>query len=136
MAKDLKLEDNVAFIGFMNGSVLDDLFDRSHIAVGSLGMHRLGMIEGSTLKAREYCARGIPFLYGCFDPDFSDDFPYIMKVPGDENPIDIEEIIRFAEKVYSDPEHHIKMRAYAKERLDWSVKMKRLKEFCDHLIEK
>jgi hypothetical protein len=58
-----------------------------------------------------------------------------MKVPSDESPIDIEEVIRFTEKVYSDPEHHLKMRAYAEEKLDWSVKMKKLKEFCETLFE-
>lgn len=133
---DLKIEDVVLFHGFLSGKPLDDLFDTSHIAVGSLGLHRLGMKEGSILKAREYCARGIPFLYGCSDPDFPDSFPYIHRVSGDESPVDIEEIISFAKEVYSDPEHHIKMRRYAEENLDWSVKMRKLKDFCETLVEK
>lgn len=135
MVKDLKLDEYVIFTGILGGCILNDLFDKSHIAVGSLGLHRIDMKEGSILKAREYCARGIPFLYGCSDPDFPNDFPYIMRIAGDETPINIEEIICFAEKVYSDPEHHIKMRAYAEEKLDWSFKMKKLKEFCETLIK-
>jgi len=135
LVKDLKLEECVLFTGILGGSILDDLFDKSHIAVGSLGLHRMDMKEGSILKAREYCARGIPFLYGCSDPDFPNDFPYIMRIAGDETPINIEEVISFAEGVYSDPEHHIKMNVYAKENLDWSVKMKKLKDFCEALVE-
>ena len=136
IANNLKINGDVIFTGFMDGIVLDDLFDKSHLAIGSLGLHRMDMKEGSILKAREYCARGIPFLYGCSDPDFGDDFPYIKKVPGDESPIDIDDIFLFAEKVYSDPEHHIKMRAYAEKNLDWSIKMKRLKEFCEKLVDR
>ena len=135
LVKKLGIDKNVITTGALEGSALDDLFEKSHLAVGSLGLHRMGMKEGSILKAREYCARGIPFLYECSDPDFPDDFPYIKKIAGDESPIDIEEVIRFAEEVYSDPEHHIKMRAYAEEKLDWSVKMKKLKEFCETLVE-
>lgn len=136
LVRNLNLQPNVIFTGFMSGKALDDLFDKSHLAVGSLGLHRMDMKEGSILKAREYCARGIPFLNGCSDPDFSDDFTYLKKVPGDESPIDIDEIILFVEKVYSDPEHHLKMRAYAEKNLDWSIKMKRLKEFCERLVDR
>jgi glycosyltransferase involved in cell wall biosynthesis len=134
IVKELLLEDRVIFTGFMSGIALDHLFDITHIAIGTLGMHRNNMKEGSTLKAREYCARGIPFLYGCSDPDFSNDFPYILWVPADESTINIDEIIRFASNVYSDPQHYIKMRAYAEKELDWSVKMLRLKEFCETLF--
>ena len=135
LVNDLNLKSNVVFTGFMGGRALDDLFDKSHIAVGSLGIHRKGLIMTSELKIREYTARGIPFVCSAVDPDLPDDFLYAQKVPADEGPIDIEVLIRFAEKVYLDPEHHIRMRAYAKEKLDWSIKMKKLKEFCDALVE-
>ena len=135
MVKDLKLEGIVVFTGFISGSAFDDLFDTFHIAVGSLALHRMDMKEASVLKARDYCARGIPFLYGSSDPDFPDDLAYIFKVPADETPINIEDVIRFAGRVYSDPEHHVKMRTYAEENLDWSIKMKKLKEFCESLVE-
>lgn len=136
MTNDLKLDNYIIFTGILSGNDLDDLFNTSHIAVGSLGLHRIDMKEGSILKAREYCARGIPFIYGCFDSDFPINFPYIKRIPGDESPIDIEEIIHFAEKIYSDTEHHKKMRAYAEKNLDWSVKMKKLTDFCATLVEK
>lgn len=135
LVKKLGIDKKVIITGALVGCALDDLFKKSHLAVGSLGLHRMAMKEGSILKAREYCARGIPFLYGCSDSDFPDDFPYILKVPSDESAINVEEVIRFAEKVYSDPEHHIKMRAYAEKNLDWSVKIKKLKEFCETLVD-
>ena len=134
LSRKYQLEEDVLFYGFLKGDSLDELFDMCHIAIGTLGMHRKGLSMTSELKIREYAARGIPFICSADDQDFANGFSYMMKVPSDENPIDIEEVIRFAEDVYSDPDHHLKMRAYAEENLDWSVKMKKLKKFCDSLI--
>jgi len=133
LACDLGISDRMVFHGFTTGKALDALFDQCHIAVGSLGIHRIGLKEASILKAREYCARGIPFIYGIADPDFPADFPYILRLPADENPIDIEQLLAFAEEVCADPNHPEKMRCYAEEHLDWSVKMKKLKGFLETL---
>ena len=134
LTDELGISDRVVFHGFTAGKALDALFDQCHIAVGSLGIHRIGLKEASILKAREYCARGIPFIYGITDPDFPPDFPYILHVPADESPIDIEQVLAFAKEVYADPDHPQKMRRYAEEHLDWSVKTKRLKGFLERLV--
>jgi hypothetical protein len=134
LAGDLGITDRVVFHGFTTGKALDALFDRCHIAVGSLGIHRIGLKEASILKAREYCARGIPFIYGTADPDFPADFPYILHLPADESPINIDQVLAFAQEVCADPDHPQKMRRYAEEHLDWSVKMKKLKGFLEALV--
>ncbi len=134
LAGDLGISDRVVFHGFTTGKALDALFDQCHIAVGSLGIHRIGLKEASILKAREYCARGIPFIYGISDPDFPADFPYILHLPADESPIDIKQVLAFAKKVCADPDHPQKMHRYAEEHLDWSVKMKKLKAFLETLV--
>jgi len=134
LANELDIADRVVFHGFMMGKALDALFDKCHIAVGSLGIHRVGLREASILKAREYCSRGIPFIYGALDPDFSEDFPYILYCPADEYPIDIDQVLIFAQGVCADSDHPRKMREYAEEHLDWSVKMKKLKGFLEMLV--
>jgi uncharacterized protein YozE (UPF0346 family) len=98
-------------------------------------MHRKGLTQTSELKAREYCARGIPYIISCADPDFPDDFPFIQRLLPDDSPVSIEKIIEFAQKVYKDPEHPQKMRAYAVEHLEWVVKMKILKAFLETLVD-
>jgi glycosyltransferase involved in cell wall biosynthesis len=128
------LDDAIIFHGFLSGKSLDNLFDKCHLAVGTLGIHRLGMRQASVLKAREYCARGIPFIYGIEDPDFSRKFDYLLKVPDTDVPIDIDSVIDFAHCVYKDPSHHRRMRDFAGNYLDWSIKMRRLNEFCRSLI--
>jgi len=133
LAKDLGINDRMISHGFLTGKPLDALFDQCHLAVGSLGIHRIGLSEASILKVREYCARGIPFIYGISDPDFPPDFPYILRFPPDESAIDIEKVIAFTKDICGDPYHPQKMRCYAENNLDWSVKMKMFKDFLEDL---
>lgn len=121
----------VIFHGYLVGKKLDGMFDQCHVAVGSLGIHRLGIMQASVLKVREYIARGIPVIYSGIDKDFPNDYPYILRIKADESSIDIDEVIDFAKRVYSDPLHPIKMRDYALKALDWSIKLMVLKDFCD-----
>lgn len=130
------LEDQVIFHGFKTGEELDEMFNYCHIAVGSLGIHRLGLQEGSVLKVREYCARGIPFIYSPVDQDFPESFPFRLKVPSDDSPINIKEVMCFAKKVLADREHPQIMREYALSNLDWKIKMRKLKSFFEEVLKK
>jgi len=135
MSDELKIRDKVTYYGYRSGESLDALFSQCHVAAGSLGMQRIGLTEGAILKTREYCARGIPFLSSTSDPDFLDDFPFIHKISPDETLVNIEEIIDFSRRVNRDRDHPRKMRAYALEHLDWSVKTRILAQFLETLID-
>ena len=119
----LKLEKYVIFHGFKTGKELDRFFDRCHIAVGSLGLHRISLRSSSILKVREYCARGIPFIIASTDLDFPDDFPYMMRVPANDEPVNIKELIDFFDSI-KDENYIEEMRNYARNKLDWTAKMK------------
>lgn len=88
------LKKYVILHGAKYGKELDDLFECSDMAIGSLARHRSGITTIKTLKNREYAARGLAFVYSETDSDF-DKQPYIMKVPANDEPIDVEEIVRF-----------------------------------------
>jgi hypothetical protein len=133
MTQEMGLGERVLFPGYLTGDDLDMYFDRCHIALGTLGIHRIGMKQASVLKAREYCARGIPFILGYSDPDFPQEFPYMMEVPAEDSPINMSAIVRFAQDAYAYPDHHIIMRRYAQDKLDWGVKMNILVQFCKSL---
>lgn len=133
LVSTLHLEPRVIFHGFKSGTDLDAMFDQCHIAIGSLAGFRVNLIELSSLKSREYCARGIPFLMASKDADFPETWEYIQMVPADESPIDMKTVISFAERVMADPNHPQKMRRYAEDHLDWLAKMKVLKEFLETL---
>lgn len=130
LANDFKLEDVLKFYGFLAGKALDEVFDRCHIAVGTLGIHRLGMAQASVLKVREYCARGIPFMNGTFDPDFPEDYPYLINVPQNEDAVDIETVINFLNNISSYMQACRDMREYAVKNLDWHFKMAKIAKFC------
>ncbi len=136
LCKKNNIADRVIFHDFLTGPDLDRLFDESHIAVGTLAIHRINLVKSSTLKSREYCSRGIPYLIGSADPDFPDDFPYILKIPADETPVDMEQVGMFASRVCQDRDHPKKMRQYAAEHLDLSIKMEKLKTFLEENIIK
>jgi len=135
LVSDLGLEENVLFHGFKTGKELDELFNKCHIAVGSLGAHRKGLSQTSELKAREYCARGIPFICSVPDADFPAGFPYVLRVNSSEEPVDVEQIISFARTICSKDDHRHEMREYAMNNLDWSIKMKKLVEFLSGILQ-
>lgn len=95
---DNRMEEYVILYGKKHGEELDDLFNKCDFGIGSLGRHRAGIQIIKTLKNREYAARGIPFTYSETDSDF-DDKPYVLKMPADETPIDIQEIIHFHQQL-------------------------------------
>lgn len=129
LAHTLGVTGSVHFHGFLSGADLDTVFDRCHIAIGSLGIHRNGMKEASALKVREYCARGIPFMISNNDPDFPATFPYCLSLPPNDAPISMDTVIGFYHRVFARQSHQAEMRAYAEDHLDWPVKMLSLKQF-------
>ena len=94
VAKAYNIEKYVVMHGSLYGSQLNEVFGQCVFAVGSLGRHRSGITSIKTLKNREYAVRGIPFIYSENDADF-DKMPYVLKVPADESPIDINRILDY-----------------------------------------
>jgi len=134
LAHALNCADTIHFHGFLSGPDLDSLFDRYHIAIGSLGIHRNGMKQASALKVREYCSRGMPFMISNEDPDFPDSVAWCLHLPPDETPVDIDAVLSFYNAVCPDPAHPAIMRRYAEENLDWSIKFLKMKEFIQHTM--
>lgn len=97
------LEPYVILYGKKHGKELDEIFDKCDFGIGSLGRHRVGIEHIKTLKNREYAARGIPFVYSETDTDF-DKKPYVMKVPANETPVKIEDIIHFYQQLTTTPQ--------------------------------
>lgn len=134
LTETLGLSEFVIFHGPKHGEELDSLFDEAHIAIGSLGLHRISLESGAVLKVREYCARGMPFVISYNDLDFPDDFPYMLKVPADESPVDIEQILRFYDRI-KEREFVKEMREYAEKNLSWEVKLKPVIDEINRLLD-
>ena len=117
-----QLQSYVSLKGPKSGNELDELFNQADIGIGSLARHRSHITSIKTLKNREYAARGIPFVYSETDDDF-DQMPYILKVPADESPIDMQQLIDFYNSQNRTPEQ---IRSSVYPRLSWTNQMKKI----------
>ena len=59
------LQKHVIFCGPLHGEALDALLEKCNLGVDSLGRHRTGISVLSSLKSREYGAKGIPIINSC-----------------------------------------------------------------------
>lgn len=119
VTQNFGLEKNVIFHGAMHGEEMDVLLDKCSLGLDSLGRHRTGISMLSSLKSREYGAKGIPFINSCDIDIVDDDFKYFLKVPADESPIDIESVISFYDDVYKEKSRILvakEVRKYIEER--------------------
>ncbi len=116
------LQQYVHFAGEKHGNELYQYYNEADIGIGSLAMHRLKLAQGATLKTREYCAAGLPFVYAYHDNDFPDDFLYTLKIEANDSPVDIFQLLEFYEQL-SRQNYITAMREYATTHLDWSVKL-------------
>lgn len=66
----LNLRKYVIFHGPQHGDALTKIFESSNIAVDSLGRHRSNNEYNCSLKSKEYCARGLPFVKSHKDDAF------------------------------------------------------------------
>jgi len=111
--------------GFADKKMLNELSDTIHIGLGSFASQRKGLNEACSLKMREYAARGIPAVYGQEDADYE----YLFKeglalklTP--MTPPDMQKIIAFTNKMYSDSSTAEKIRSTANAVMDMHLKIK------------
>lgn len=96
LAKSLEVEDNVVFHGYCNSDEMDELYNICEFGIASLGLHRIGLETASTLKTREYLAKGLPFVYsGKIDVFRQDPVDFCLQVPADDSPVAIDGIVSF-----------------------------------------
>lgn len=100
LVKEYGLEEHVVMEGAMSGKPLDSLYDRCAIGIDSLARHRSGIEVLSSLKSREYGAKGLPIINSCKIDVIEDDFPYLLRVPADESAISIPDVLAFYDRCF------------------------------------
>ncbi len=136
LTKQFGLEKKIIFYGMKTGEDLDKIYNLCNLAVGSLGMYRIGYESAGSLKSREYLAKGLPIITGCkIDIFENSDFKYYIEFPNDDSDIDIDRVIDFYDDVYSNKTIEglsQEIRNYAEARCDADVV---LKPIIDYIIE-
>lgn len=115
---ELKLDSHVILYGSLNQEKLDELYNTCTLAVGSLALHRRSTnLRDSSLKTREYLAKGIPFIYaGTVDVFEKDKVDFCLQLPSGEHPIDFNRVIDFHDSLYGFEDEYLliqRIRRYA-----------------------
>jgi len=131
------IQNNVHVTGFLEGSELDNIFNKCHVACGTLSLYLSGQVENATLKVRNYIARGIPFFYAYEDVDLKGKpgvERWSLEMENNANPVVMEAVIGFAHRALYEG-HEKAMREFAIEYLDYNVKMTNLAEILIRELE-
>ena len=120
-----EIAEHVIFYGLKTGRELDSIYDQCSIGVENLGFHRTGVYRASTLKAREYAAKGLPFitcllytslnrLIGCFEQIDKSGIKYKFSIIGTDK-----EKQRYADKICYSTQMCIRDRCIIIHMLQW-----------------
>jgi glycosyltransferase involved in cell wall biosynthesis len=125
LANELGLRDQVHFRAPEHGAELLRSYGEHHVAVGSLGSHRKGLRQASELKAREYCAVGIPFIAAGLDSDFPERAGFRYVVSASER---IDDVAALLKRLCDSPQFPgtREIRAYAETHLDMRDRVREL----------
>jgi glycosyltransferase involved in cell wall biosynthesis len=120
------LERYVHFCGKRFGSDLDDIYDKCELALDALGRHRSKVYFNSSLKGKEYGAKGLPIISGVTtELDSHIGYKYYLRIPSDETPVDIKNIMKFYDSIYNAGETKeqviTNIRVYSKDYFDFPV---------------
>lgn len=118
------LQSRVEILGNLEGEDLDKQYALSDIAVSSLGRYKSGVYDITPIKGAEYCARGVPFICGYHDMRFTGNERFIMNIPNNSEPVNMNQVIDFYKDISSHTEYHKRMREYAIKYLSWDTVMK------------
>lgn len=135
IVRDAGLEDKVIFHGRLVGAELEAIYNRCVIGLDSMGRHRSGVFYNSSLKGKEYLAKGLIIVSGVqTELDYDESYPYYFRVAADDSNVDFFSILEKVDKLMSENGLGAIQRAimsYAKENFDYGVAMKGVIEYVD-----
>jgi glycosyltransferase involved in cell wall biosynthesis len=120
IANGLGIEKNVQFCGRLSGKKLEEEFYNADVCIDAVGRHRSGNAYNSSIKSKEYTARGLPFIKSHRDDAFNNN-EFILEVEPSDKPINIDNIIvwrRNLAKGFS-----LRERQYAIDNLTWTKQL-------------
>lgn len=127
------LEEYIIFHGKQYGAELDWIYSQCLLAVDSLGRHRSHVYYNSSLKGKEYMAKGLPIISGVTtEMDEVENYPYYFRVPADESPIDFQKIASFYHRIYDSENPKqvaVKIRSYCESHFAFNVAYRPLIEY-------
>lgn len=100
LLKNTNAEKHVIWEGSLNGASLDNIYNKCNLAIECLGIFRKDIHLSSSLKSREYLAKGLPFIFSGKVDIIPNDFPFCKEFPEVETSIPMDEVVAFFDDVY------------------------------------
>lgn len=101
LVKKYNLKNYVKFYGTRFGEELDRIYNIADAGLAAFGVYKDGFSKLSTIKAREYLAKGLPVILGAEDNLFSErQNGYGLMFPNDSSAIEIHTIIAYLDSLY------------------------------------
>ena len=97
--KTRNLDNHIIFYGKQCGEKLDSIFNKCEIGISSLANKEIGVLFSSTLKSKEYLAKGIPIISDVMLDVFSTENKYYFYQL--KNDFNLDELVSFYDSVYS-----------------------------------
>ncbi len=127
MVKGLGLESCVIIHGYKVGKELDEIYNRCHLGLISLATQDKDVYVHSTLKSRDYLAKGLPTMAtGMTDVFIGVDYKYNLELPMDAEIVDMNLVIDFYDRIYGSmtrEEVIAEIRAFAERTVDINITM-------------
>ncbi|MFL2120880.1 glycosyltransferase [Marinilactibacillus psychrotolerans] len=100
MVNELNLNDHIHFEGFLSGKQLERIYSKSDIALDSFGRYKTKNEFSTSLKSREYLAKGLPIVSGSKIDIINKSFPYYYEFASNSSTVDFKKIIEFYHEIY------------------------------------
>lgn len=115
----LGLESKITFNGSLPLNRIQNIAKDYHIGVAQLSTSKKGSNLVNTLKSKDYCAMGLPFISTCYDTSFEKDFPYAYVTKTMDDNINLNEIIDWYLNIRTNVNYRDDMYNYAKKNLQY-----------------
>lgn len=118
LAEKLNLTKLIHFKGEEKLENILKNISKYHIAIGSLGYHRRDGKYDTSIKNKEYCAMGLPFITSSEDLSFEKNFKYLYKIESNDDVFDIDKVLEWYQSIYN-YDYKKEMRKYASKYLEY-----------------
>lgn len=118
-ANSLNLSECINCLRKKDSFEIREIAKSHHIGIGQLSTSEKGSNLVNTLKSKDYCAMGLPFVSTCYDSSFEKNFPYIYITENMDEDINLSDVIKWYLEIYKDSNYREKMYNYAKENLQY-----------------
>lgn len=100
LVKRLGLQEHCKFHGFLNGDRLEEIYDCSDLGLDAFGRYKTRNSLSTSLKSREYLAKGLPIVSGSPSDLLTKSDPYYLEFPSNKSLFDFNVIVKFHDNLY------------------------------------